>query len=111
MPHLITPRPYDVIPEGRCSLSEFLAITQMTKNTFFLAFRHNPSYAALLDIQKNAARRMHMPREAAEVIACERRVAGKLRHGNKRRTPQRPCPRCGVAIHPRHTWCDCGWEA
>lgn len=71
-------RPYDVIPEGRRSLAEFLAATEMTKNTFFLSYRHNPSYTALVDIQINAGRRMHMPRTAADVIARERRSAWNM---------------------------------
>lgn len=102
----------DFVPLGRCTLPEFLEIAAMTRNTFFRAYRHNPQYVDMLDVQINLARHMHMPVEAAHAIAREREAAGKTVHGNRGRKPSRACPGCGISLPPRQQDCpNCGWEA
>ena len=91
----------------RCTLAEFLRDTAMSKGTFFLRYRHNPAYAALLDIRTDRMHRLWISRDAVTAIRAER--ASKETHGNRGRCAVRICVECGVGGHPRHTWCrGCG---
>ena len=91
----------------RCTLAEFLRDTAMSKGTFFLRYRHNPAYAALLDIRTDRMHRLWIRRDAVTAIRAER--ASKETHGNRGRCAVRTCGECGVGGHPRHTWCrGCG---
>ena len=87
----------------RCSLSDFLRAAAMSKGTFFLRYRHNPEYAALLDIRTDRMHRLWIRRDAVAVIRAER--ASKATHGNRGRCAVRTCAACGCEGHPGHTWC------
>lgn len=96
------------LPNDRCTLAEFLAITRMSKATFFPRYRHAANYAQLLDPQYDRKLRvLHVKRAAAHHIAAER--AHKMTHGNKGRAPQRVCANCSGTASPRHRDCPhCG---
>ena len=91
----------------RCTLAEFLRDTAMRKGTFFPRYRHNPVYAALLDIRTDRMHRLWIRRDAVAVIRAER--ASKATLGNRGRCAVRTCVECGFEGHPHHTWCrGCG---
>jgi hypothetical protein len=93
-------------PPGRIGLKQFLADAEISKNTFFLRYRHDPKYVALLDIREDRDHRLHFPMDAGHRL---RNLRDKPRHGNAGRVPRRPCPSCGAILHPRHTACvGCG---
>ena len=87
----------------RCTVADFLHDTAMSKGTFFLHYRHNPEYAALLDIRTDRMHRLWIRRDAAAVIRAER--VSKETHCNRGRCAIRTCSACGHKGHPRHTWC------
>lgn len=93
------PRPF---PAGRVGLKTFLTSAGISKNTFFLKYRHNSFWIALLDIDEDRDHRLHFPYDAGEMLHAMR---GKPEHGNRGRRPQRRCPDCGTEAHPRHAVC------
>lgn len=94
------------LPPGRIGLKVLLADAEISKNTFFRNFRYDRTVAQLLDIQEDRDHRLHFPADAGHRLRAYR---GKARHGNAGRSPGRPCPSCGAALHPRHTACiKCG---
>ena len=93
------PRPF---PPSRVGLKTFLAAAGISKNTFFLKYRHVPYWIALLDIEEDRDHRLHFPDDAGEKLRVRR---GTGKHFNYGRRPKRPCPACGAEAHPRHTVC------
>ena len=87
----------------RCTLAEFLRDTAISKGTSFPRYRHNPAYAALLDIRTDRMHRLWIRRDAVVVIRAER--ASKATRVNRGRCAVRTCTECGFEGHPRHTWC------
>ena len=50
-------------PLGRIGLKQFLAEAEISKNTFFVRFRYDPTSVRLLDIQERD-HRLHFPADA-----------------------------------------------
>ncbi len=98
------PRPF---PPGRVGLKAFLHAAGISKNTFFLRYRHGSRWISLLDIDEDRDHRLHFPHDAGEKL---RQLRNKRPHGNRGRRPCRLCPACGAEAHPRHTVC-AGCEA
>jgi len=93
------PRPF---PPGRVGLKTFLSAAGISKNTFFLRYRHDPNWIALLDIDEDRDHRLHFPHDAGDKL---RQLRGTPPHFNRGRRPRRLCPACGDEAHPRHTVC------
>jgi hypothetical protein len=91
------------MPSTHCSLPEFLGLAGMSKYTFFRKYRHDLSYARLLDIRTDHMHRIWIARDAAQVIRAER--SSKEVHGNRGKVPRRACKHCGHVGHPRNTHC------
>ncbi len=93
------PRPF---PLGRVGLKTFLAAAGISKNTFFLKYRHDPYWIAVFDIEEDRDHRLHFPDDAGEKLRVTR---GTRKHFNHGRRPKRLCPACGTEAHPRHAIC------
>ena len=94
-------------PPGRVGLAQLLVDAGISKNTFHLRYRNDPEYIVLLDIEEDRDHRLHFPADAGHRLRARR---GKAPHGNRGRTPGRPCPECGHTLHPRHHACTRCWH-
>lgn len=93
-----------VFPAGRLGTSAFCAVAGIGRTSFLTKFRPKPDYIELFDIRLDALGRLNMSERAARTYARQR-AGGRPPHGNTGRSPARPCPACGEAIHPRVNVC------
>lgn len=99
----------DSTPSARIRLTAFLALTGLSKTTFYHRFRHDPHWIEWLDLRIDRAGRLHFSEDRARRFRAS--YLGGLAHDRSERADHllRRCKDCEAFLGPRSRFCSqCG---